>query len=408
MASSRRTGAVITAALLALTACSGGDEPAESTSKASSSAPSPASPTTPDDLASPIDALGDDYPSIEAQQPLPDDVTSGQLRAWVASGRLPLAKTQSPHFETMINALDARREAPDVMVFGDSMTQQGIDPQVLGEELGQATGRDVTAFNAATSKARWGINRMIARHLVETDKAPDVAILVISTRAGDGDPHYEETVSRTPFSSVVEGCDRDAEGWTEEDASACESHIKDFRQRFSGAGDQVARAQQGRYPQTSLRVDDDTWLRSDGFMIHPSATKAAVEKKARSRAKGRSAGLPQASELGRTQFRDIARILEEQGTTVIATEIPYSPAYQQALERKTPSYDERRQRAARQLAEGADVEHFPVDSYGDWWGDGDSRDEIHLAPQGAKKYTRQLLDDTPGLRAAVTTGLRRG
>ena len=54
------------------------------------------------------------------------------------------------------------------------------------------------------------------------------------------------------------------------------------------------------------------------------------------------------------------------------------------------------------------MEHFPVDSYGDWWGDGDSRDEIHLAPQGAKKYTRQLLDDTPGLRAAVTTGLRRG
>lgn len=402
MVPSRRTGVALTALVLGLTACSGG----ETESSGAITAPSSQSASTPDHLRSDIEALDDEYPSIEPEEPLPADVSSDGLQQAIDSGRLPVARAQSPHFETMINALDARREAPDVMLFGDSMTQQGIDPEVLGDELSEHTGSDVSAFNAATSKARWGVNRLVARHLVQTDQVPDVAVLVISTQGGGDDPHYAQEVSKTPFSSVVEGCDRESEGWSAEDARTCRTQVDDVTERFRGAGAQVERAQEGKHAQTSLRVDQDTWLRSDGFMIHPSRSEQAVEKQATKRVAERNPGVPEVSETGQKQFRDTVRLLEEHGASVIATEIPYSPAYQDALEKKYPGYDEQRQDAATALTDQAGVRHVPVDAFGDWWGDGDSRDEIHLSSQGAGEFSRQLLEDTPGFREAVTKGLK--
>lgn len=403
MVPSRRAGLALTTLVLGLTACSGGGESDPSDTTAASGSQSA---STPADLKEDVEALDDGYPTLEGGKPLPEDVTSDQLQGWVDSGRLPVAQTQSSHFETMINALDARREAPDVMLFGDSMTQQGIDPKVLGDELGDHTGSNVTAFDAATSKARWGVNRMIARHLVQTDKVPDVAVLVISTRASGDDPHYTEGVSTTPFSSVVEGCDREVEGWSAKDARTCRARVDDYTQRFQDSGAQVKRAQEGKLPQTSLRISDTNWLRSDGFMIHPSRSQKAVEKRATKRVEDRNPGLPEASEMGKKQFRDTVRLLEDNGATVIATEIPYSPAYQDALEKRYPGYDTRRQDASKALTEPAGVPLYPVDAFGDWWGDGDSRDEIHLSSQGAGEFSRQLLEDTPGFRDAVTEGLK--
>lgn len=406
----RRLGVVLAPLLVGLAACTGGSSSQSDNAQGSSGADTSSSPSTSSFTPRPptqaIHALGDRYPRIAGGKPLPEDVTAAQLRTWVDDGRLPPGQTQSMHFETMINALGARDEAPDVMLFGDSMTQQGIDPQVLGDELGQRTGTTVTAFDAATSKARWGVNRLIARHLVQTGKVPDVAVLVISTRAAGDDPHYTEGISKTPFSSVVEGCDRHpSTGWKEADYEQCRADVDDLTERFRGSGAQVDRARKGEAPQTSLRLDDDTWLRSDGYMIHPSASRASVEKAAKKRVADRNAGLPSATTVGEHQFRQTARLLEENGATVIATEIPYSPPYQKGLEKESPGYDKRRQDAATTLTEGAGVEHFPVKRYGDWWGDGDSRDEIHLAPQGAGKFTRQLLEDVPGFRSAITEGL---
>ena len=87
-------------------------------------------------------------------------------------------------------------------------------------------------------------------------------------------------------------------------------------------------------------------------------------------------------------------------------QIPYSPVHQRTLEGiSNGQYDKKRQKAAADLVAGTDVHHFPVTSYGDWWSDGDSRDEIDLAPNGAKKFTKQIVE-MPGFEDAAVDALR--
>ncbi|WP_374929085.1 hypothetical protein [Kytococcus sedentarius] len=105
------------------------------------------------------------------------------------------------------------------------------------------------------------------------------------------------------------------------------------------------------------------------------------------------------------QFTALVDFLESEGVTVLTTEIPYPPVHQDTLEELGRDYDARRQRVAASLAEAADAEHFPVDRFGAWWGDGSSRDAIHLAPEGAKDFSRQLVEDVPGFSDAVGAGL---
>src|SRR3546814_15757537 len=62
---------------------------------------------------------------------------------------------------TMVNAVTNLDSAPDVMLFGDSMTQQGVDPEVLGKELAKEAGSEVVAFNGASSRARWGDRKSV-------------------------------------------------------------------------------------------------------------------------------------------------------------------------------------------------------------------------------------------------------
>lgn len=352
-----------------------------------------------------VTALGDAYPQVKGNQPLPKDVTEKQLQTWLDDGRLPLGEAHGGVFEAMANSLAATEKRPDVAFLGDSMTQQGVDPQVVSRKLSWSTGEDVTAFNAASSRARWGVNKMLATYMVKTDRVPDVVVLTVSTRAAEDDAFYDEDPALTSFSSVVEGCDREpSETWTKEAARQCRKDVTDLRERYREAGGQVARARAGKKAATSALVDEDSGLRSDGLLIHESMTEAEVRKTSDKRTKRGFPGFPRVDEKAVEDFGATKRILESHGATVISTEIPYSPPHQKNLE-EFGEYDEKRQKAAKELAERNDVPHFPVDSYGSWWGDHDSRDAIHLAPQGAASFAEQLLDDTPGFRDAVEEGL---
>lgn len=352
-----------------------------------------------------VTATGDAYPKLTWNQRLPEDVTERQLRRWLDDGRLPLAQAHGGVFETMTNALAATEETPDVVFLGDSMTQQGVDPQVVGRTLSRSTGEDVTALNAASSRARWGVNAMMARYMVKIDRVPDVVVLMVSTRAAESDDFYEQDVAHTPFSSVVEGCDREqSQQWTDEDEAQCRQDVTDLEERYREAGGQVARARAGKKAATSALVDENSGLRSDGMLLHESMTRAEVEKASDERTKRGFPGFPTVREDAVEDFGETKRILESHGATVISSEIPYSPPHQKNLE-TFGDYDARRQAAAKELADRNDVPHFPVSSYGSWWGDHDSRDPIHLAPQGAASFSTQLLRDTPGLREALEEGL---
>lgn len=336
--------------------------------------------------------------------PLAEDVGEAELRELVDDGKIPLGSTHGGYFTTMTNSM-AARPAPDVMLFGDSMTQQGVDPQVLGEALSARAGREVTVFDAASSRARGGINRLVARYAVRIKKVPKVAVLVISTRAPEPDRYYSSAVQFTPFSSVVEGCDRpEATQWGDEDTERCRRANDDLRYRYRSSGGEVEWARAGKKQPTQLRISERSTLRADGYLAHPSMTEAEVEEWSAKRLADKP-GFPWNDERATAQYGDLVRILEEQGTTVITTEIPYTPVHQRNLASRFPDYDARRQKAARTLAERIGTQHFPIASFGDWWGDGSSRDGIHLAPEGAADFARQLVDDTPGFADAVVAGL---
>lgn len=356
----------------------------------------------PDAPAAPED---DAFPTVEFNQPLTADVTAEQLDEWTAGGLLPLAPAHGGAFETMTNALRATEPAPDVIIFGDSMTQQGVDPAELGQLLTDATGEEISVFNGASSRARWGVNLLLARYVVSLEDPPSVALMGISTRAAERDSYYTAEEAKSPFSSMVEGCDRPrSDAWSEADAARCERDIADPVFRFRTGGDQVARAQEGQPAQTSLRLDADSTLRSDGLIAHPGVSAAEAEEISDTRMERGFPGFPTVHEEAVADFGAAVELLRSHDVTVLAFEVPYTPVHQANLEEAGRDYDARRQEAARALTAPHDVPLFPVDEFGDWWGDGDSRDAIHLSPQGAVQFARQLTQ-IPGFLEEVEAGL---
>ncbi|PRZ11699.1 SGNH/GDSL hydrolase family protein [Nesterenkonia sandarakina] len=372
---SRRFAVVCTALLLVLSGCAG-EAPAE-----------------------------DSFPTVQFNESLTQDVTTEQIEDWSAQDLLPVAPAHGGAFETMTNALGAADPAPDVVIFGDSMTQQGVDPAELGQLLSEATGDDVSVFNGASSRARWGINRLLARYIVSLDELPSVALMGISTRAAERDDFYTSEGAKSPFSSMVEGCDRPAsDAWGEADAARCERDVADPLFRFRTGGGQVVRAEEGQPAQTSLRIREGSRLRSDGFMIHPGVSAAEAEEISDTRMERGFPGFPTVHDEAVADFGEAADLLRSHGVTVLAFEIPYTPVHQANLEAEGRNYDARRQESAQALTDPHDVRLFPVDEFGSWWGDDHSRDAIHLAPEGATEFARQLTE-IPGFLDEVQAGL---
>lgn len=397
---SRRRPATCLAAigLLALSACAGssGEDVTDSgTDGSSSSSSSTPEPTPPFDTGS-VPIFGGE---------LTQDVSDEELQEALDDDRLPPGPTHGTTFEVMTNAITLQ-EPHDVMLFGDSMTQQGVDPARLGERLSEQAGEEVTVFDAASSRARWGINKMMVQHAINEDRLPKVAVVMISTRAPENDDFYSSEIQKTPFSHAVEGCDREiSEQWTEADAEECRRDVDDLAYRFRDAEGRVERALAGEEMPQDIIVDEDSRLLDNGYLAHPSVSEAKARETGEKRATRGGVGWPHNEEQATGRFTEMVQMLEDEGVTVISAEIPYTPGYQDPLEREYPGYDERRQTAAANLADSAGIEHFPVDAFGDWWGDGSSRDEIHLAPEGAADFADQLVDDTPGFADAVTAGL---
>lgn len=359
----------------------------------------------PEDARSVTPAEEDDFPTVRFNQPLTADVTGAQLDDWTVQGLLPVAPAHGGAFETMTNALRAAQPGPEVIIFGDSMTQQGVDPAALGELLSDATGDDVSVFNGASSRARWGINLMLARYVVSLENPPSVALMGISTRAAERDDFYTTEGAASAFSSMVEGCQRPtSDTWGEADVARCERDVADPLFRFRVGGEQVARAQEGQPAQTSLWIRQGSRLRSDGFMVHPGVSAAEAQEISDTRMERGFPGFPTAQEEAVADFGSAVELLRRHGVTVLAFEIPYTPVHQANLEAAGEDYDAHRQEAARGLTAPHDVRLFPVEEFGDWWGDGDSRDAIHLSPQGAAKFARQLTE-IPGFLEEVQAGL---
>lgn len=385
---------------LALAACVG---ESEGTGHEAQTAAAPATSTA---TAAPGAGPADEPEPLpyEADQPLSPDVTDAGAAFLIATGRLPVGHSGGA-FGVMLRSLTTR-PAPDVLLLGDSMAQQGIDPAVLGELLSERAGEEVTVFNAASGRARWGVNRLVVETMLDQDLVPEVAVLVISTRAAEGDLYYRGTVQHRSISHVVQGCDREpGNSWTEEDEEACRRSLASPRARFATAGGEVEWVRSGHELPTSAEIRPGIFLRADGYLDHPSISLAEHEEQSRERIARGFPGWPGIQDEAVEDVGEIARQLRERGVHVLSVEIPYPTQHQDNLEEAWPRYDERRQKAAAALAASADLPHFPVASFGDWMSDGDVRDTIHLSGRGGPKFARQLVEDLPGFADEILSGI---
>lgn len=145
---SRRATCLLAAAVLVVSACSGTTEDSPGSVGTSQSPGAATVEPAPVDLEP---AAGE---RLEYKQPLAAEVTDEELRQLIDEQMIPVGPTHGSTFETMINAMTLQ-DPHDVILFGDSMTQQGIDPGQLGQRLSEAAGSQVSVFNAASSRARW-------------------------------------------------------------------------------------------------------------------------------------------------------------------------------------------------------------------------------------------------------------
>lgn len=246
---------------------------------------------------------------------------------------------------------------------------------------------------------------MMARYIVADQDVPKVALLGITTRAGENDLFYRDDASVTAFSAVVEGCDRPtSEVWTGGRERACEKSQDDLVFRFRNGGGQIEWARAGYQLQTSLQLDQGSRLRADGMILHPGVDAEEAQAISDERMERGFPGFPRNDDEATEEFAETVEELEGAGVTVVAFEVPYTPVHQDNLEDAGRDYDAKRQEVARVLAASANVPLFPVERFGPWWGDGDSRDAIHLSPQGAGSFTKQL-NAIPGFNAEISKAL---
>ena len=71
------------------------------------------------------------------------------LRVLVAADRLPFADSHRDDFEITWANLE-RSGTPDILILGDSVSKQGIEPNVLDGLARQAAGSNISVFNAAS------------------------------------------------------------------------------------------------------------------------------------------------------------------------------------------------------------------------------------------------------------------
>ena len=321
----------------------------------------------------------------------------GAIRLLIAADRLPPARAHLRDFEIMWMNL-ARQSVPDVLILGDSVTQQGIDPAVLASELSSQSGRDVAAYNAASAAAGFGINLSIARQLAREGRLPDVAIVGIQPGAITSDASLREIFLPTPMGMLFTGCSRMSRY---EEVLDCQLTQVSALWRWRGTPLRIVDAVRRPFPDTSRR--DRLTLRTDGFRAGDASRMRRISRQV-DRWLEREPDNLTLGEDAAAAYRELVRFLVEAGVHVVPVALPENPLLTAALVERYPDWDDRWRTALARLEAEGGVPIVRVDSFGSWWTDGSSRDVKHLSQEGAAALTRQVAAMSEFRQA--TDGLR--
>jgi hypothetical protein len=288
----------------------------------------------------------------------------------------------------------------DVIVFGDSMTQQGFEPRALATELEPFIGRRPTTFNLATPGGGFGVNMALAGQLAKEGRLPKVALVGVSYSSMYGDGTFRNAFAPSPMGQLFTDCAMEAKL---DDWLGCRLAEASFLWRWRGHPDRVASAVR-RPLKTSSQHASGLFVRADGFRSGKPATVAEIQ-----------AQLPKAIanlthfSLGNgveASYVTLIRTLVDGGSTVVVFGVPASPPYRNALEAAQPGFEQTRVDIVARLAAATGVPIVDPVSLGSWWGDGSSRDVNHLSREGAPLFVHQLMA-SPEFREPIVARLRQ-
>jgi hypothetical protein len=315
------------------------------------------------------------------------------IRVLIAAGRLPVAVSHSTDLDERWRKA-ASGPVRDILVLGDSLTAQGIDPRVLADGLSGLAddkGGPVTAASLAVPGGSFGLLADLVRQLERDGRLPKAFVLGISEAMLEHDGGSYDTFLRSRMGQQMTGCGL---ATSPGDWLDCQAGRISAFWRWHGLAERISSA-------VGLGTGDV--LRADGFPPADGLSVAELTDLV-PRALRLAEATPALSPVAEAGFGDLMAALRHTGVPVVALAVPFSPPYQDGLEQRQAGWEASRQALLQHLEQAGDLSiHDPL-RFGDWWGDGSSRDPRHLSTKGAKAFTRQLLQ-MPDVREALEAAL---
>jgi hypothetical protein len=306
------------------------------------------------------------------------------LRALVGAHRLPFADAHRDDFEITWANLE-RGATPDILILGDSVAQQGIEPDVLEQLVGPAAGSEVRIFNAASPGGGFGVNAAIVEELAAEGRLPRVIVVGVATGTLSTDVTFREIFSRTVMGRLFAGCDVPMPLPERVD---CYASRVSMVWRWRGRPGDIVDAIAAPLPSTESR--DGLQLRDDGFRIGAGRSLARIDHQLERAVLDRRFVrlVPDVEE----SWRWLVEVAEANGSVVVPVTIPDTPRMLRRVEEEQPGREALFWQGIDRLEQGAGVPFVRVRSFGEWWGDGMARNFNHLSYRGARAFTRQLWD----------------
>jgi hypothetical protein len=313
---------------------------------------------------------------------LPLIVVELGVRVLIATDRLPVAAAHTPEFEITWQNLTRLGQA-DVLILGDSVSQQGIEPAVLSSMLERELGHSVSVFNAASPGGGLGVNWAIVEELAREGRLPKVAIVGTYPGTLQDDLVYRDVFALTPMGELFGGCDGMAEYGQQLD---CRFAAISAAWRWRGHPDRILRAFETAVP--SRITSGGLHLREDGFREGRGVLLAKLQEQL------------DAADLRRRLFafpEDVSdsyvRLIEAlraNGVAIVPVAIPDTPELSERMGRMQPDRRGLFRDALDVLEARTGLTFVDPVAFGDWWRDGMARNFNHLSALGAVRFTRQL------------------
>jgi hypothetical protein len=319
------------------------------------------------------------------------------VRELIVFDRLPVARAHLRDFEIMWSNLE-RGPRPDLLILGDSVAQQEIDPAVLARAIETATGVHIVAFDAASAGAGYRVSAAIVRQLAREGRLPKVALIGIQPGSLQGINQADQSFFASPLGELLAGCGvtNDINQWLD-----CQFSSLSALWRWRGTPNRIA----GALVQPVLRTSqaNGLHLRVDGFREGAARPAARIRQQAKQWIAGQLRE-PRLATAALADFRDLVELLRANGVAVMPVSLPENPILTSALVAKIPDWEGARRRAVTSMARATGTQVVYVTAFGRWYGDGSSRDVKHLSRSGAEHFAVQLWS-LPEFREAITRGM---